>query len=214
MRCFCTELAGCDDYGERQGESESIMYSRTYTAHKTIDLQASSYAMMSPEHEVSSFGGDPSGPRPVERPGGRSIQPMVCKSLGQGHRTSLRVLAKHTCFRLHLIPDGIIISICSLEPHVFPLSCVVRSLGRHSHIVTTPSFLHSGTGRMNLMFSFLVTIVRFMLQMAEWDILQITRNISYITMRAAESSTFLYFWSLPRDRGSIAAASARHGQKR
>lgn len=67
---------------------------------------------------------------------------------------------------------------------------------------------------MNLMFSFLVTIVRFMLQMAEWDILQITRNFSYITMRAAESSTFLYFWSLPRYRGSIAAASARHGQKR
>lgn len=59
---------------------------------------------------------------------------------------------------------------------------------------------------MNLIFSFLVTIVRFMLQ--------ITRNISYITMRAAESSTFLYFWSLPRYRGSIAAASARHGQKR
>lgn len=62
-----------DDYGERQGESESIMYSRTYTAHKTIDLQASSYAMMSPEHEVSSFGGDPSGPRPVERVGLSSL---------------------------------------------------------------------------------------------------------------------------------------------
>lgn len=67
---------------------------------------------------------------------------------------------------------------------------------------------------MNLIFSFLVTIVRFMLQMAEWDMLQITRNISYIAMRAAESTTFLYFWSLPRDRGSTAAASARHAQKR
>lgn len=70
-----------DDYGERQGESESIMYSRTYTAHKTIDLQASSYAMMSPEHEVSSFGGDPSGPRPVERVGLSSL--WFAKVLGR-----------------------------------------------------------------------------------------------------------------------------------
>lgn len=97
---------------------------------------------------------------------------------------------------------------------MFPLSCVVRSLGRHSHIVTTPSFLHSGTGRNELD----VLIPRHYCPIhaanAEWDMLQITRNISYITMRAAESSTFLYFWSLPRYRGSIAAASARHGQKR
>lgn len=185
------------------------MYSRTYTAHKTIDLQASSYAMMSPEHEVSSFGGDPSGPRPVERVGLSSL--WFAKVLGRD------IARAYEFWQSIPVSDYTSFQTGSSYMH-FGATCVPSllrcSFTRHSHIVATPSFLHSGTGRMDLTFSFLVTIVRFMLQMAEWDILQITRNISYITMRAAESSTFLDFWSLPRYRGSIAAASARHGQKR
>jgi len=175
-----------------------LMYSRTYTAHKTIDLQASSYAMMSPEHEVSSFGGDPSGPRPVERVGLSSL--WFAKVLG---RDIARV---YEFWQSIPVSDYTSFQSCMHFGATCVPSLLRCSFTRHSHIVATPRLLHSGTGRMNLIFSFLVTIVRFMLQ--------ITRNISYITMRAAEGSTFLCVWSLPRDRGSIAAASARHGQKR
>lgn len=148
-----------DDYGERQGESESIIAELTLRTMETIDLQASSYAMMSPEHEVSSFGGDPSGPRPVERVGLSSL--WFAKVLG---RDIARV---YEFWQSIPVSDYTSFQTGSSYMH-FGATCVPSllrcSFTRHSHIVGTPSFLHSGTGGTNLMFSFLVTFVRFMLQ--------------------------------------------------
>lgn len=81
--------------------------------------------MMSPEHEVSSFGGDPSGPRPVERVGLSSL--WFAKVLGRDIARAYEFwqsipVSDYTSFQTG----------SSYKPHVFPLSYVVRSLGTHT----------------------------------------------------------------------------------
>lgn len=78
--------------------------------------------MMSPEHEVSSFGGDPSGPRPVERVGLSSL--WFAKVLG---RDIARVyefwqsipVSDYTSFQTGIIIYALWSHMCSLSLTLF-----------------------------------------------------------------------------------------------